>query len=133
MKEALGTLEALDDVSGTGPDRLPARILKICANQLSAPVCNLAERILETGGWPAIWRDHWVASIFKRHAVFEAKNYRGVHLTAQLSKVVERLLLSMMVPYISRLNVSCLSQFAYAKERGARDVLALLVEVDCNP
>ena len=93
VKKAMGTLEALDDDSGTGPDRLPARILKICAKQLSTPVCKLAERILETGEWPAIWRDHWVAPIFKRHAVFEAKNYRGVHLTAQLSKVVERLLL----------------------------------------
>ena len=53
-------------------------------------------------------------------------NYRGVHLTAQLSKVVERLFLLMVTPFITTRGLSGLNQFAYTKKRGARDVLALL-------
>ena len=34
--------------------------------------------------------------------VFSASNYRGIHLTAQLSKVAERLLLPLVEPHISR-------------------------------
>ena len=125
-KNVCRSLEEIDASSGTGPDFLPARYLKMCAKELSGPVLKLAERILKTGEWPAIWREHWVAPIFKRGAVFKAMNYRGVHLTAQLSKVVERLFLLMVTPFITTRGLSGLNQFAYTKKRGARDVLALL-------
>ena len=48
--------------------------------------------ILNSGIWPLKWRMHWVVPIYKRGTVYLSKNYRGVHLTAQLAKVVERLL-----------------------------------------
>ena len=112
--------------SGTGPDMLPARILKFCAEELAVAVLKLAERILETGIWPDGWREHWIVPIYKRKAVYKAIHYRGVHLTAQLSKVVERLFLLLLMPYVSRWNLAGINQFAYTKKRGARDVLALL-------
>ena len=126
VRDAGKTLEALDENSGTGPDMLPARILKLCAKQFSGPVLQLTERILETGEWPSCWREHWIAPIYKRQAVYKPQNYRGVHLTAQLSKIVERLFLIMLMPHVSRFTLSGVNQFAYTKERGARDVLVLL-------
>ena len=119
-------LEALDVNSGTGPDMLPARILKFCAQELAVAVLKLAERILESGIWPDGRREHWIVPIYKRKAIYKAIHYRGVHLTAQLSKVVERLFLQMLMPYVSRCNLAGMNQFAYTKQRGARDVLALL-------
>jgi hypothetical protein len=126
VREVCKTLEALDVNSGTGPDMLPARILKFCAEELAVAVLKLAERILETGIWPDGWREHWIVPIYKRKAVYKAIHYRGVHLTAQLSKVVERLFLLLLMPYVSRWNLAGINQFAYTKKRGARDVLALL-------
>ena len=119
-------LEALDVNSGIGPDLLPARILQFCAKELSVPILKLVDRILETGEWPKCWREHWVVPIYKRLAVFKPQNYRGVHLTAQLSKVVERVFLAMLMPHISRWSLAGRNIFAYTKDRGARDVLALL-------
>ena len=78
----------------------------------------------ETKSWP--WREHWIVPIFKKKAVFAASNYRGIHLTAQLSKVVERLLLPLIEPHISRTVAFGPNQFAYTKCRGARDALAYL-------
>jgi len=126
LRQASATLADLDEQSGTGPDLLPARLLKYCANQLAHPVLQLALLILNTGVWPTSWRVHWVAPIYKRNAVFLPKNYRGVHLTAQLSKVVERLVISLLEPHISRWNLNGINQFAYTKKKGSRDVLALL-------
>jgi hypothetical protein len=120
------TLQALDESSGTGPDLLPARMLKNCAEELAYPILMLTQMILSSGQWPACWREHWIAPIFKRKAVFLPTNYRGVHLTAQLSKVVERLLLTLMTPHVQLWNLAGENQFAYTKKRGARDVLALL-------
>jgi hypothetical protein len=124
---ALKTLEMLDENSGTGPDLLPARILKTGAKELAIPIMMLALLILNSGEWPESWREHWLVPIYKRAAVFEPGNYRGVHLTAQLSKIVERIILHLMEPHITLWKLAGVNQFAYTKKRGSRDALALLV------
>ena len=65
--------------------------------------------------------------LYKKKAVFSASNYRGVHLTAQLSKVAERLLLPMLETHISHTVACGPNQFAHTKGRGARDALAYLM------
>ena len=67
--------------------------------------------------------------LFKKHAVFNPGNYRGIHLTTQLSKVVERLVKALYVPYIYQIEGYGPNQYAYTHGRGARDVLAKLVLV----
>ena len=112
--------------SSIGPDLLLARILKRCAEQLAKPLQPLLQRVLETKSWPEYWREHWVVPIYKKKAVLAASNYRGIHLAAQLSKVVERLLPPLIEPHISRTVAFGPNQFAYTKCRGARDALAYL-------
>ena len=120
-------LEQLDENSGTGPDLLPTKILRECAAALAKPVRILFLIILSTGAWPDLWRQHWIVPLFKKKCVFNPANYRGVHLTAQLSKVVERLLQALYAPFLANVGAYGPNQFAYLKERGARDVLAMLV------
>ena len=122
-------LAALDEHSGTGPDRLPARILKSCAAELALPVTLLARKLLAAGRWPSCWRTHWIHGIHKRKSRADAKNYRGVHLTAQLSKVVERAIGSVFIPWAESHGLYGPCQFAYSKGKGYKD--ALLVNV-CN-
>ena len=57
----------------------------------------------------------------------DPNNYRGVHLTTQLSKVAERVLQKMWVPFLIRTGAFGDNQFAYLPERGCRDALALAV------
>ena len=126
QKDAEVVLSKLREDSGTGPDLLPARILKNCATALARPVFLLTMCILSSGVWPQIWRQHWVAPLYKKKSVFQPANYRGIHLTAQLSKVVERLLKSLYYPYLTNSLAFGPHQFAYTTGRGARDALALL-------
>ena len=81
---------ALDEKSGTGPVFLPARISRHCRKSLVEPILQLTVLILLSCEWPDDWRVHWVEPILKRGAGFLPRNYQGVHLTAQLSKVIER-------------------------------------------
>jgi hypothetical protein len=83
--------------------------------------------IIATGTWPEVWLQHWVAPLFKKKNVFDPDNYRGIHLTAQLSKVVERLLKALLMPFITSTIAFGPNQFAYTNGRGARDALATLV------
>jgi hypothetical protein len=120
-------LSKLREDSGTGPDLLPARILKKCFRELAKPVKLLALRILATGVWPELWLQHWIVPLYKRKSVYLPSNYRGIHLTAQLSKVLERLLKLQIEPYLSNISAYGPRQFAYTVGRGARDALAMLV------
>ena len=119
-------LVRLDESWGTGPDLLPARMLRQGAKELAAPILRLTLLIFESGEWPDSWREHWVAPIYKKKAVFTPAKYRGVHLTAQLAKIIERLLLPLMLLHIQLWCLSGVNQFAHTKKRGARDALALL-------
>ena len=85
-------LRALRPDSGTGPDELPARILRECAQVLALPVAKLARRILDCGHWPRCWCRHWVMPLHKKSTVHNPDHYRGIQLTPQLSKCAKRLL-----------------------------------------
>ena len=126
VEMAFEELNALRVDSGTGPDSLPAKILKYCAAQLARPVAILVMKILIMGAWPDSWREHWVIPLFKKGSTFAANNYRGIHLTAQLSKVVERIVKKLMEPFLETTVGDGPNQFAHRKKKGARDALALL-------
>ena len=81
---AAKVMSDLREDSATGPDKVPTRIIKRCANALAFPVRLLATLILKTGRWPELYTKHWVACLHN------ANNYRGVHMTAQFAKVLER-------------------------------------------
>ena len=74
-----------------------------------------------------MWLIHWIVPIYKKKAKSNPKNYRGVHLTAQLSKAMERLLQKLYLPYFTMTVAFDDNQFACQAGRGARDALALLV------
>lgn len=124
--DALQVLTELRADSGTGPEGVPARVLKYCAAQLARPLLLLAASALAWGRWPEVWLEHWIPPLYKKGATWKAGNYRGVHLTAQLSKAAERLLQVSFRPYLCLPLCSGENQFAYKTKRGARDALAYL-------
>ena len=129
VRHVLKILENLDESSGTGPDLLPARILKRMASALALPVTLLARKLLRDRRWPACWREHWIHAIFKKGERALGKNYRGVHLTPQLPKVVERAIATLFVPWMEANGAFGPHQYAYTKGMGYKDTLAVNV---CN-
>ena len=126
-RTAAAVLKQLKDDKATGPDGLDIKLLRKCAQELAVPVAKLTRKILATGEWPAGWKVHWVLPLYKKKAVWDASNYRGVHLTAQLSKVVERLLAGFLLLFLEVTGAYGHNQFAYRKKRGAKDLLGLNV------
>ena len=117
-------LKALRINSGTGPDGMSARILKQCASSLVKPVRALAQRILSDGAWPKCWSNHWIFPLHKKRSKADPKNYRGIHLTPQISKVVERILGAFFQPFFETVGSYGPRQYAYSKGIGHRDALA---------
>jgi len=123
----LRILKQLSVDSATGPDQIPARILKECARELALPITLLVRSMLREGCWPMCWRVHWIIPIYKRKAVSDPSNYRGVHLTTLLSKVAERIINSLMTPFLQKTGAFGTPQFAFQKGLSANDLIAYLV------
>ena len=120
-------MKKLQEDNATGPDGIAARVLKRCAPALKIPLAIICRAVLSAGVWPRIWKHHWIFPIHKKKARSDPSNYRGVHLTAQASKVVERVLGSFLKPFLEQTGAYGPNQFAYSSGRGTRDAVALCV------
>ena len=59
-------------------------------------------------------------------SVFDAKNYRGVHLISALSKIAEKVIGQPLLNYCIQERAFGINQWAYQKNRSSRDLLTFL-------
>ena len=117
----------LREDQSTGPDGLPARILRACARSLCRAVTLLIRKIVATGRWPALWKFHRMCLLYKKGVVSKPVNYRGLHLTPVLSKVAERVINVPFGSFLEATNAFGASQWAFRKKRGCTDLVLLLM------
>ena len=120
-------LAKLDPNSGTGPDKLAARVLKNCQKELVGPITDLARILFSQACWPRTWRLHWIHPLHKKKSRSDPSNYRGIHLTPQISKVVERIIGQTFLRWISENEKMGSHQYAYTEKRSHKDALAINV------
>ena len=88
------------------------------------PVLRLTRVILNQGHWPSVWRLHWIHPIFKKKSKADPHNYRGVHLTPQISKIIERVIGRTFLGWANRFKLFGDRQYAYSTGRSHKDALA---------
>ena len=123
------TEQILKDINpdkATGPDMLPGRILKECAEVLALPITLLARQLLAMGCWPDCWRVHWITPLYKKGSPSNPGKYRGVHLTTVLSKTVERVISKTLGDYLEETGAMGETQWAFRAGHSCRDLVALV-------
>ena len=119
-------LRDLDESKATGPDRIPASILKRISKEIAVPFTKLCRRLLQEACWPKVWKLHLICPLYKRSSAFKAENYRGVHLTAILSKIAERVIGKSLVAHLHTGKFGP-HQWAFTPGLSARDLVTALV------
>ena len=82
-------LAHLDPTKATGPDGIPARVLRECSYGNAPSLCSLFNHSLRTGTVPSEWISAG-APIHKKYKTELAINYRPISLLSIISKVLER-------------------------------------------
>ena len=121
------SLRKLKADSATGPDGISALVLQKCAAEVAYPLAMLIRKMVATCRWPCCWREHWVVPLFKKKSRADPRNYRGVHLTPQLSKVTERVVGKLFQRFLENSGAYGMRQFAYGKGTSIHDALLLSV------
>ena len=93
-------LQKLNPGKASGPDLLPARILKEFAAELSPYLSPIFQRSFDTGTVPKDWRTGNVTTIFKKGEQFKASNYRPVFLNSLCCKIQEHVITSNVLKHL---------------------------------
>ena len=79
----------LDIMKACGPDGIPARLLKECANELP-PSLLMFNTSLKTAWLPKEWKETYVTPVHKKKSKEPASNYRPISLLCLVNKVLDR-------------------------------------------
>jgi hypothetical protein len=90
--EVQSLLSSLSPSKATGPDGVPAYLLKCCSEVIAPCLTVLFELSLQQGVFPSEWKSANVVPIPKKGDAHEVTNYRPVSLFSQVSKVLERMI-----------------------------------------
>ena len=98
VKDALISLNV---TKATGPDKIPARLLRSCAPYICTSLCSLFNKSLALGKLPAEWKLSNIVPILKNGPADDISNYRPISLLPLVSKVMERCVYDKIVDHIS--------------------------------
>ena len=106
----------------SGPDGVPAKILKMCADELAEPLCDIYNQCLRTGYIPTTWKHAEIIPVPKNSKPSILNDYRPIALTPIIMKCLEHLIKGRLV---SKLKLDEY-QFAYKKDRSTKDTCLAL-------
>ena len=87
-------LKSLDTAKATGPDGIPAKLLKETADVIAPSLCTLFNKSISSGSLPDEWKTANIVPIHKKGDNEHAENYRPISLLCIISKVLERCVLN---------------------------------------
>ena len=95
-------LSKVNPSKASGPDNIPNRILKECAEQLAPGLSVIFQRSIDSGELPKDWRDANISCIYKKSDKHLAENYRPVSLTSVTSKLLEHILCRHLLKHLEK-------------------------------
>ncbi|CAB4004229.1 Hypothetical predicted protein, partial [Paramuricea clavata] len=126
--EVKNILLSLDDNKATGPDNIPAKLLRCSAPQICSSLCDLFNLSLKCGKIPAAWKISNVVPIPKKGLLKVVSNYRPISLLSIVSKVFERCVYNRLIAHVS-INLHHL-QFGFLRGKSTTaQLLQVLQEI----
>ena len=118
QKEVRLTLPNLDVNKASGPDGIPAIVLRNCAPEMSSVLTRLFRFTLETGVGPKSWKLANVQPAPKKGSRVDLANYRPISVTSILCKIMERVLNNGLEVYLEDYY-----QYGFRQGRSTVDLL----------
>ena len=113
----------------SGPDNIPARILKECATSAAPVIQKIYQESVSSGILPQDWLNASVSPIFRKGDRSLPSNYRPVLLTCFACKQLEHIIhiISWIMDYLDKYSLLCDTQHGFRSGRSWETQLAGLV------
>ena len=121
-------IKELKNGSASGPDGVPAVLLKNCSQALAGPLASMWRRSFREGVVPTFYKMSLVSPLHKKGDKITPGNYRPVSLTSHIVKVFERVLKKILIKFLEANLLISSNQHGF---RSGRSTLTqLLAHVD---
>ena len=127
-EDIISAISSIPSSSASGPDGVPAILLKNCAKELCHPIKIIWEESFTSGVVPKFYKETNITPLFKKGDRAKAVNYRPVALTSLVIKIYERVLRKNMVDFIEKNQLLCDNQHGFRSGRSC--LTQLLSHVD---
>ena len=108
-------LKNIDQTKATGPDELPARILKETAKEIAGVLSVIFQQSYEEGTVPSDWLTARISAIYKKGDKANPSNYRPVSLTCITCKIMEHIVCSQIGRHLDHNNILHPNQHGFRK------------------
>ncbi|CAH2084689.1 unnamed protein product [Euphydryas editha] len=119
-------LLSLDVHKSSGPDGIPAIVLKQCAPELCPVLTRLFALSYHTRQVPSSWKTAHVHPVPKKGDRSDPSNYRPIAITSLLSKVMERVINTKLLRYLEEHDLISDRQYGFRHGRSTGDLLVYL-------
>ena len=119
-------LHKMNPHKAAGPDTIPAKVLKECADELSPMLVILFNKTFSDGLVPDDWKKANVTAIFKKGNRSDAANYRPVSLTSLCCKIQEHIVTSSIMRHLEAHKALSDTQHGFRARRSCETQLLTL-------
>ena len=141
IDDIIAAIDKIYQNAASGPDEMPAKLLKNCKNSIAIPIHLIWSHSLANGYVPTSYKLYHIVPLHKKDSKSIPANYRPVSLTSHVFKVFERVLRKKMVEHLETNDLLCNNQHGFRSGRSCLtqllhhfdDVLeALMNNQDCD-
>jgi hypothetical protein len=121
-------LRNLKASTASGPDGIPAMLLKETAEEISPAVTLLFQASIDQGCVPSQWKKALIVPIYKKGSRSDAANYRPISLTPILCKLCEHIIHCAVIQHLSEHDILTDAQHGFRKRRSCDTQLLATIE-----
>lgn len=100
VEEVESAIRKLKDNFTTGPDGVPAFVVRDCCRVLALPLSIIFNKSLHTSTFPGSWKTAKVCPVFKKGDKADVNNYRPIAILSNFAKVFEIVIFNRLYPLV---------------------------------
>lgn len=127
-EEVEAVIRSLPTGKATGPDEVPVKLIKYCAQEIAPVISHLTNISVAQGRFPLAMKTSAVVPIYKKNDPMNINNYRPISLTSIFSKIVEKMVCSRLTKFLDRFNIISERQHGFRSNHSTETAAAELVQ-----
>ena len=116
-------LSSLKIKTSSGPDGISSHMSRNTSYTISSSLCNLFNRSLSFGCFPAEWKISNITLVFKSGRKDLVSNYRPISLLSILSKILERIVHRRLLHHLISNSLISPKQFGFRPGSSTQEAL----------
>jgi len=109
----LNAILHLNNFESAGPNNVSANLFKMCPDIIASYLCVIFQQSIDTGDVPDDWKIANIIAIHKANDKKDPSNYRPISLTSVVSKMLEHILVSHIMYYLTSNGILSGRQFGF--------------------